>query len=308
MNFTEYWQIPDERAAIIDTLTREEIEYVGHILHVNDMMDDIADIITDGKLAKEEPLVEKILPEDYDEIVNTYDEIIYEMLSQACKNPEEYNAPSDDINYDLLVELIIAYATDIYGDGEEYEWQYMFPENGPGWKIERTTNGAMRVVATQGKEGAIYQNDYDAAVAASEAGVPIAEVKNLPLNLPDRTYGWIDLPENISALQALANKTSWPIYGKTWNVEKSLETGILRIIPNDEDVPHKQAVKDASDKGVPVIAPGDLPEGYWGYGYVNTPQNIELMKEIAAKKITPGRNEPCPCGSGKKYKKCCGSK
>lgn len=21
---------------------------------------------------------------------------------------------------------------------------------------------------------------------------------------------------------------------------------------------------------------------------------------------TPGRNEPCPCGSGKKYKKCCG--
>ncbi|MCI7309269.1 MAG: SEC-C domain-containing protein [Prevotella sp.] len=20
-----------------------------------------------------------------------------------------------------------------------------------------------------------------------------------------------------------------------------------------------------------------------------------------------GRNEPCPCGSGKKYKKCCGS-
>ena len=21
----------------------------------------------------------------------------------------------------------------------------------------------------------------------------------------------------------------------------------------------------------------------------------------------PGRNEPCPCGSGKKYKKCCGA-
>lgn len=23
---------------------------------------------------------------------------------------------------------------------------------------------------------------------------------------------------------------------------------------------------------------------------------------------TPGRNDPCPCGSGKKYKKCCGAK
>jgi SWIM/SEC-C metal-binding protein len=26
---------------------------------------------------------------------------------------------------------------------------------------------------------------------------------------------------------------------------------------------------------------------------------------IAEKKV--GRNEPCPCGSGKKYKKCCGN-
>jgi uncharacterized protein YchJ len=24
--------------------------------------------------------------------------------------------------------------------------------------------------------------------------------------------------------------------------------------------------------------------------------------------IAPGRNEPCSCGSGKKYKKCCGAK
>jgi uncharacterized protein YchJ len=25
-------------------------------------------------------------------------------------------------------------------------------------------------------------------------------------------------------------------------------------------------------------------------------------------KPEPGRNDPCPCGSGKKYKKCCGAK
>ena len=30
----------------------------------------------------------------------------------------------------------------------------------------------------------------------------------------------------------------------------------------------------------------------------------EKFKEIATKKI--GRNEPCSCGSGKKYKHCCG--
>jgi uncharacterized protein YecA (UPF0149 family) len=29
------------------------------------------------------------------------------------------------------------------------------------------------------------------------------------------------------------------------------------------------------------------------------------MKEIKPEEKTIGRNDPCPCGSGKKYKKCC---
>jgi SWIM/SEC-C metal-binding protein len=32
---------------------------------------------------------------------------------------------------------------------------------------------------------------------------------------------------------------------------------------------------------------------------LNTPKPAKAEKKI-------GRNEPCPCGSGKKYKKCCG--
>jgi SWIM/SEC-C metal-binding protein len=38
----------------------------------------------------------------------------------------------------------------------------------------------------------------------------------------------------------------------------------------------------------------------------------EIAKEqrkagTVVKDKTPGRNDPCPCGSGKKYKKCCGA-
>jgi SWIM/SEC-C metal-binding protein len=32
---------------------------------------------------------------------------------------------------------------------------------------------------------------------------------------------------------------------------------------------------------------------------LNPPKSTKVEKKI-------GRNEPCPCGSGKKYKKCCG--
>jgi uncharacterized protein len=38
-------------------------------------------------------------------------------------------------------------------------------------------------------------------------------------------------------------------------------------------------------------------------------QRIESLtpREPIRREATPDRNEPCPCGSGKKYKKCCGA-
>lgn len=56
-------------------------------------------------------------------------------------------------------------------------------------------------------------------------------------------------------------------------------------------------------------------ENGWEYTIELTPDKPEditdleillnpVKTEVADKKA--GRNEPCPCGSGKKYKKCCG--
>ena len=36
-------------------------------------------------------------------------------------------------------------------------------------------------------------------------------------------------------------------------------------------------------------------------------EKTEKVEPIKADQ-TPSRNDPCPCGSGKKYKKCCGGK
>ena len=44
----------------------------------------------------------------------------------------------------------------------------------------------------------------------------------------------------------------------------------------------------------------DQPEDITDLEVLLNPQKTRL----AEKKV--GRNEPCPCGSGKKYKKCCG--
>ena len=34
---------------------------------------------------------------------------------------------------------------------------------------------------------------------------------------------------------------------------------------------------------------------------------VEIAQVATPRESGPGRNEPCPCGSGKKYKKCCGA-
>ncbi len=36
------------------------------------------------------------------------------------------------------------------------------------------------------------------------------------------------------------------------------------------------------------------------------PQGQQKVKQIKLAQPKVGRNDPCPCGSGKKYKKCCG--
>ncbi|QSX08003.1 preprotein translocase subunit SecA [Alkalibacter rhizosphaerae] len=51
----------------------------------------------------------------------------------------------------------------------------------------------------------------------------------------------------------------------------------------------------------PVVQPTNVLENT-----VTNKEDTSVKKEPVVKKDKPGRNDPCPCGSGKKYKKCCG--
>ena len=47
-------------------------------------------------------------------------------------------------------------------------------------------------------------------------------------------------------------------------------------------------------------------------GVFSEEKRLSILKDfnrsrIVVKEKEPGRNDPCPCGSGKKYKKCCGA-
>ena len=43
----------------------------------------------------------------------------------------------------------------------------------------------------------------------------------------------------------------------------------------------------------------------WLEAYQTTQRKMALVDQLVMHRV--GRNEPCPCGSGRKYKQCCGA-
>ncbi len=50
----------------------------------------------------------------------------------------------------------------------------------------------------------------------------------------------------------------------------------------------------------------ELKQTSWGPRESMDERTAVAVKTVSRSTPKVGRNEPCPCGSGKKYKKCCG--
>ena len=79
---------------------------------------------------------------------------------------------------------------------------------------------------------------------------------------------------------------------KTFAVEERFERGVFR---KDEETFIHEEYSALNAKPEEKEMPGVMPDTRPG-------------KDATYERETPkvGRNEPCPCGSGRKYKKCCG--
>jgi uncharacterized protein len=76
------------------------------------------------------------------------------------------------------------------------------------------------------------------------------------------------------------------------------DTGKPEVSPLSEDGPPSTSIARLNDFGAAIWAVYDLRELWKTMG-----PKIETIR----KEVTPGRNDLCPCGSGKKYKKCHGA-
>ncbi len=74
------------------------------------------------------------------------------------------------------------------------------------------------------------------------------------------------------------------------DIRQNTVRAILSVVPRQQPIQRVQVAN-------PITA------GFSGEG---APKKVVVKKNVpAAAKTTAGRNDPCPCGSGKKYKNCC---
>ena len=125
-----------------------------------------------------------------------------------------------------------------------------------------------------------------------------------------------DIPSfaQVWALGFMYAVESWP---EEWEAPKDKEAAqwhdlslqaIVALTEDDSDEPTLSAL---SEDGPPSVSEQRLNaygEALWAvYDLREIWRNIGPRVHQVIKGDVPGRNDPCSCGSGKKYKKCCGA-
>ena len=78
------------------------------------------------------------------------------------------------------------------------------------------------------------------------------------------------------------------------NIRDDTVRGILTAVPREKAMERVQVVKPTE-------------EGFMNFGQQKAKKPVKQVQQPIRAEQKVGRNEPCPCGSGKKYKKCCGA-
>ena len=90
-----------------------------------------------------------------------------------------------------------------------------------------------------------------------------------------------------------------------------LDDGLAAIVALAEDDTGKPAFSMYAEDGPPSVSESRLEalgEAIWAvYDLRQLWKSLGPRVEPVRKAAEPGRNDPCPCGSGKKYKKCHGA-
>ena len=240
----------------------------------------------------------------YDDVMNQQRNLIYKQRNDVLED--------NDIS-ETVVKMIMSTVTDTAerfmagGESENYDMAGL-REHYKGLLFAEGEYSADELAAL-GKDGVIdllcskAQQVYDEKVGLV-GEERFREIERAVL-LQNVDRSWM---EHIDAMEDLKDSIRLQSYAQRDPVTEYRIQGADMFDAMVEEIREKTArmilsvtVKTQEVKRVQVANP--ISEGFDGEGRGQKTVKIASRK----KEQTPGRNDPCPCGSGKKYKMCCGA-
>ncbi len=244
---------------------------------------------------------------EYDDVMNQQRTIIYKQRAEVLEGLD-------------LHEKIIAMITGTVGEDAEVHTTGESPDV---WTLDELLNNYAGILFARGDES--YSKEALSAMKPQEIKQKLTDKaleiyksketkygeewmrnveRNVLLTVVDRHWmehldAMDDLRDSIN-LEAYAQRnplTEYRIAGMnlfdqmTDDIRRDTTRMILSAIPREEFERRRQAV--VSRNAI-----------HGTNGPISTGEKKVPVKKTAAEKV--GRNDPCPCGSGKKYKNCCG--
>jgi len=102
-------------------------------------------------------------------------------------------------------------------------------------------------------------------------------------------------------------KESFGLFEELWNrATEEMVRMLFLLRPITEEDERDLLRTRRQQQPLSYSQPEDNPEPVWQPSQPQGQQSAAAVKTVVRNTRKVGRNEPCPCGSGKKYKKCCG--
>ncbi len=247
---------------------------------------------------------------EYDDVMNKQREVIYSQRRQVLES-EDVREIIDDMIGDLVEDIADEFASDKV-PSEDWEWDGFFDRVAEVFNLELDWNRTERVDLDREKMGERLRAAVDEAYRRQEERNGVEQMRQLErmilLQMVDTLW-----KEHLLNMDHLKEGIGLRGYGQKNPLDEYKKEGYNLFMSMIESVKHQTV---GTLMRVQIVQDDEL-ERMEEERRLQRERELELARQQAAKEGEErkpvrrkegkvGRNAPCPCGSGKKYKKCCG--
>ncbi len=295
----------DRIAGIMDRLGMEEDEPIEHTM-ISKAIENAQRKVEGHNFDIRKHLLE------YDDVMNMQRKVIYKQR-RLVLSTDDISAIVDDMIQDMVEDLVPA-CCDSKMQSIDWDWGYIaeLVESSFGLTLE-WSDGEKDELSTTDFEEKLLEMVRDAYSAKTES-VGVEQMQHLERMIllkmvddhwKDHLLGMDHLREGIG-LRGYGQKNPLDEYKKEGftmfeemigTVKTQTLTTLMRIqVASPEEIEEMERIQRLKQEEMARSMAGGSVEG----------EGLTQGKKGKGKKV--GRNAPCPCGSGKKYKRCCGKK